>query len=315
VHSTDPAVKKIKAPRDVLRGGLWRDEALSRLDRLESLSRSVFADSTDSHAQLVVSHVDAARSLVNGRAQVREWWTGARVEATWRHMRVAEEMLFESSSGVTARAQASVTLTRGIETLGPGNPQVKELKRILGLQHPAPEDELISAGSVVLAATHALADRQYRELRQFRNGLRILNALLIVAGLCLLASVRVWGWSLLPPTDGLPSNSLVGLAMFFGSLGALFSAIPSLSQMPDRATPFSPVTEQATLKVVVGAWSAVIGLMAVAAGLGSADTSQLSGFAMVAALFGAGQEAITRFADHKAGDLRSSAAPVASAAT
>jgi hypothetical protein len=53
--------------------------------------------------------------------------------------------------------------------------------------------------------------------------------------------------------------------------------------------------------------------MAVAAGLGSADTSQLAGFAMVAALFGAGQEAITRFADHRAGDLRSSAAPAATA--
>jgi hypothetical protein len=303
-------VKKVKVRRDVLRGGLWRDEALSRLDRLESLARLAFSDTADANALLVHSHVDAARSLVNGRAQPREWWTGARVEATWRHLRVAQEALFESSTGAAVRAQASVTLSQGTVVLGPSDPRVKELKRLLSLQHPASEGELISAGSVVLSAAHEQADRQYRELRQFRNGLRILNGLLIVLGLCLLFAAWFWDWSLLPLTDGIPTNSLIVLAMFFGSLGALFSAIPSLSQMPDRATPFSPVAEQATLKVVVGAWSAVVGLMAVAAGLGSADTSQLSGFAMVAALFGAGQEAITRFADHKAGDLRSSASPM-----
>ena len=60
---------------------------------------------------------------------------------------------------------------------------------------------------------------------------------------------------------------------------------------------------QAVLKVVVGAWSAVIGLMAVAANLATADTKNLAGFAMVAAIFGASQEALTRFADRKARDL------------
>ncbi len=309
MHSTDQSVQRIKSRRDVLRGGMWRDEALSRLDRLESLARAEFDDANEVNARLVSSHVDAARSLVNGRSQVREWWTGARIEATWRHMRVAEETLFESSEGVVARAQATVTLARGIDALGPYDPQVKELKRLLGLPHPPPEKELIAAGSVLLAATHKQVDRQQRELRQFRNGLRILNGLLIVLGLALLVAVWVWEWALLPPTDGLPSNTLIAVAMFFGALGALFSAIPSLSQMPDKASPFSPISEQATLKVVVGAWSAVVGMMAVAAGLATASTNQLSGFAMVAALFGAGQEAITRFADHKAGDLRAGAAP------
>ncbi len=60
---------------------------------------------------------------------------------------------------------------------------------------------------------------------------------------------------------------------------------------------------QAVLKVVVGAWSAVIGLMAVAANLATADTKNLAGFAMVAAIFGASQEALTRFADRKARDV------------
>jgi hypothetical protein len=79
--------------------------------------------------------------------------------------------------------------------------------------------------------------------------------------------------------------------------------------VPESATSFSPVREQAALKVVVGAWSAVIGLMAASAALltkGDTPTTptSLAGFAMMAALFGASQEAVTRFADHKATGLR-----------
>ncbi len=40
--------------------------------------------------------------------------------------------------------------------------------------------------------------------------------------------------------------------------------------------------------------------------LATADTKNLAGFAMVAAIFGASQEALTRFADRKARDLGTS---------
>ncbi len=50
-----------------------------------------------------------------------------------------------------------------------------------------------------------------------------------------------------------------------------------------------------------------------AANLSTATTSTLAGFAMVAAIFGASQEAITRFADRKARDLGT--APPGGAAT
>ena len=130
--------------------------------------------------------------------------------------------------------------------------------------------------------------------------------LLLSLALVLLLAVSLWNWPLLPALLEKSQVSLVAVAMFFGALGALFSAVPSLAQVPEKVTTFSPVREQAALKVAVGAWSAIIGLMAVSAGLNSSATapSSLAGFVMVAALFGAGQEAITRFADHKATDLR-----------
>jgi len=71
------------------------------------------------------------------------------------------------------------------------------------------------------------------------------------------------------------------------------------------------VQEQAALKVAVGAWSAVVGQMALRAGLladssvGSAgDAPQqvacMVGFILWSGMFGASQEALTRFADRKA---------------
>jgi hypothetical protein len=40
-----------------------------------------------------------------------------------------------------------------------------------------------------------------------------------------------------------------------------------------------------------------------------ANTTTVAGFALVAAMFGASQEALTRFADHKATGLSDAAAP------
>ncbi|SHJ91697.1 hypothetical protein SAMN02745244_03572 [Tessaracoccus bendigoensis DSM 12906] len=77
-----------------------------------------------------------------------------------------------------------------------------------------------------------------------------------------------------------------------------------MTQAPTNATTFNPVVAQALFKVVVGAWSALVGLIAVAAGLETASTdggaASPAGFVMMCALFGAAQEAITRFADEKA---------------
>ncbi len=78
---------------------------------------------------------------------------------------------------------------------------------------------------------------------------------------------------------------------------------------------FNPLRAQAALKIVVGAWSGLVGLMVVAAGMDGvgvtstgtgaqaaaaaeaptpAQAASLAGFAVMAALFGASREAITR---------------------
>jgi len=87
-----------------------------------------------------------------------------------------------------------------------------------------------------------------------------------------------------------------------------------VAQIPASQAPFNPVWEQAGLKVAVGAWSAIVGLLVVTAGIATApgganSSTSLAGLLIIAALFGANQEALTRFADNKASKLRAAASP------
>jgi hypothetical protein len=285
-------------------GGLWREEALDRIYRI--------VDEQPQPSPEVAAHLDAASELASHRQSLAEWWTGSRIESCWRELRSAEEMLVRHAGGAAEALAHVVSAQRHAKAyLSSDDVMVKALTAELEAKSQD-LDTINALAREVLVASHAASDRQHRELRAFKNGLRLLIGLLALGAVALVCAVELWKWSLLPAVEGFGATALTVLALTFGAVGALFSALPSLAQVPESSTSFSPVREQAALKVVVGAWSAVIGLMAASAGLamGVADGGQtanpgtLAGFAMMAALFGASQEAITRFADHKATGLR-----------
>jgi hypothetical protein len=285
------------------KGGLWREEVLDRAGRLDLELDALSAD--DHHVQKVRNHLFRARAHTVDALHPTEWWSGSRVEACWRELRLAEESMLDLGTESEVRARVRDARTHASFYLGDEDQRTKNLSTLLDRDPLPPNPELVPVARIALASSHETSDRQHRERRSFTNTLRVVIGVLVLLAALLLVAVAIWGWEFLPAVGGEPQPALVGIAMLFGALGALFSAVPSLAQMPARAEPFSSVRTQATLKVVVGAWSAVVGLMAVTAGLTEADTANLAGFAMVAALFGAGQEAITRFADHKAADLSS----------
>jgi hypothetical protein len=170
--------------------------------------------------------------------------------------------------------------------------------------HGDPENLRRAALDAVHAA-HERSDRAHRSARSFRNQLLVLSGVLIVLAGAALA-LQVWVGARLLPNVGVGDTKTLALVLFFGCVGALFSAVPSLAQIPETTSPFNLPRQQALLKVVTGGWSAVIGLLVLDAGLtdGSKGTlSSVGALAILAAVFGAGQEAVTRFADHKASDI------------
>lgn len=301
-----------------IRSGAWRDEAKSRATRLRTEARwlelrdEVLRKARGEPMRVeIFTPLDRVDQLAGqDRVRFREWLSGSQVEECWRLLRQAEEGVLQAvaDDGVAARSQGAIA--HGEERLGRDHVLVTSLQSHLDLGSP-PAALRIAALDVV-RASHEVSDRRHRLMRLFRNQLiGVTTALVLLAGAALLGQFLINENRLVPaPADAELSPTIaLAMVMFSGCIGALFSAVPSLSEIPETASPFNMARQQAYLKIATGAWSAVVGLLVVNAGLvsteagtGAASTS-LGGLVILAALFGAGQEAVTRFADNKARDL------------
>ncbi|QGF23138.1 hypothetical protein [Raineyella fluvialis] len=256
------------------------------------------------------NYLATAAGLAEDGLNPLEWWTGSQIEAAWSQLRLAEENLVRASShdaGVL-RADALTELAHAVSVgVAATDPRLAALREALAA--PAPDLTQLRELTVrVTVAAHLLSDQMHQAQRGFRNQLRGITILLIVLAVVTVAGVSAvpGAEALIPRPDGLAMLPALLLAFGMGGIGALFSAVPSLSQMPQQISPFNTAREQATLKVITGAWSAVVGLVVVAAGISggiTGDPMTVPGFAIVSALFGAQQEALTRFADHKAATM------------
>lgn len=289
--------------------GYWRLTLLAHIQRLELQADSAPLEGV-SKARFT-QLIDNAEKLMDDTQNPIEWWSGSQVEMAWTQLRLAQECLIQGATHASViEANASQALFHARGLLADGDGRVTTLTAALTPGSKPPDKaqlEAIRALSLnVTVASHKVSDDQHRAQRKFRNRLRSVSALLSLLAIALIAAaMRVpipAGW--IPTVKGTTPGQVIVGALILGAAGALFSAVPSLTQAPTNTTTFNPKLEQATLKIVVGSWSAIVGLIAVAAGITTADASSASpaGFAMMCALFGASQEALTRFADHKANE-------------
>lgn len=292
-----------------VKSGSWRTELFGRTERLRLLAENIPDNPRKASA---LTHLGDAEQLTSDGRNPVEAWSGSQIERAWTQLRLAEEVLMTATDDpatVTANARTAAAKAKG--RLHDTDDRVVALSRALAAlpalpNKPTPDQiaEVKAASVEVAKATHEVSDQQHRTQREFRNLLRKLT--IGLAGLAITVIVVALivpvppGW-ILAPTGATPGQA-VCWAFVFGALGALFSAIPSISQAPSNSTTYTPTTVQSALKIVVGGWSALVGLTSVTAGLQPAagDATTFAGFAMMCAVFGAMQEAITRFADHQA---------------
>lgn len=301
-------IRRVLIVADVIKvkAGFWRMELFARAQRL-ARDAEILPEDAQAGAN---KHLKRAEQLTEDRQSIFELWSGSQVEMAWTEIRLAEEALIQAAT------QRDVIVANGHKALAQAKRYIAGSdSRITGLatsmaeaSKPPSEAQLkqIKSLSVTVAvASHEVSDAEHRSQRQFRNMLRqvtltlgVLLAVLVVGSLILTVPK---GWVPVPTGFTTPGHAVVG-AILFGAFGALFSAVPSLTQAPVNSTTFNPTVEQAVLKIVVGGWSALVGLIAVSAGIEPAATgsASLAGFAIMCAVFGSMQEAITRFADQKA---------------
>lgn len=302
---------------EVVKHGMWRHVAMDRAARLGAEVRAMASAHPEVGLDGVRESLERARTIAReGKLEGRRpgIFSPARtIENCWRALHLAEEELvlhIPENDEPRILAAARTAQEHARRQLPADDVLVQALT---GLPEGQGSDAAArrDAAVEVLRASHAASTAQHRRQRSFQNQLRLLCTLLalLAAAAVLVLARRGTPLDLIPIPPGLGGDgAALLLALVAGGMGALFSALPSLSQLPAQSSPFDPVREQAALKIIVGAWSAVVGLVVVHAGVagvetGGADPASLAGWVVTAAAFGAAQEALTRFADRKADEV------------
>jgi hypothetical protein len=267
---------------------------------------------------LITELLEDADAASNEKVGFRKWWWGTEIERAMARLYEVGQRTVDLLPDCELLARAAFACERGSRYLRHDDKRLQDLEalrmRAAMVNPPRPTAGLRSAVVEVLRATSAQSDRTNQEARYFRN------RLLIASVLCFLFAVAIvvvqWRLGederlLVPPKDwhGSAWQFLVAV-MTFGGVGALFTAIPAMANVPSDFSPFNLPYPQALLKIVFGPLIAVIGIaiLSSATALHPAPGTW-SALLLFAVAFGAGQQAVTRYVDHRADAILAAVAP------
>jgi hypothetical protein len=258
--------------------------------------------------------------------RVANWWRGTLVETAYRHMHAAEVQIIDLYDENELRAEIPVAVARAQSAMHREDPRqwtVAELRA-------SPDTMLRPQLRRITTDSFAALDAQHGQLRNFRNILLLSAVLISVLVVVTLAVVARWP-SVMPlcfpnevavgsdpvttAVDGLncptasgttgPSSGDVLVVALLGLLGGALAASMSVRNLKGTTSPYDVPVALAVLKVPLGAFTAVLALVAIRAdfvpGLSSLDSQeQILAYALV---FGFAQQLFTRLLDQQAQTL------------
>jgi hypothetical protein len=278
-------------------------------------------------ARGVRAHLDKARDAAFRREPlpraVTNWWRGVLVETAYRQMHAAEAHLVELYDEHELQAEIPLAVARAQTALHRDDPR----QWTVGQLREFPPALLRPQLRRMMADSFAALDARHGQLRNFRNIL-LLAALLITA---LVAATLVVGFTwprVMPlcfpnavvvssdplmteqdrfncptrsPTDGPASGDILVVALF-GLLGGALAASVSIRNLKGTTSPYDVPVALSLLKVPLGAFTAILALVAIRAdfvpGLSTLDSQeQILAYALV---LGFAQQVFTRLLDHQA---------------
>jgi len=297
----------------------WRQAVQRRRTMLhDELARLELTGTKCEERTLLIDQLLAdANTASQTKVRVVKWWWGTEVERAWARLREVEERVVDLLPETDLLAQAAASSEGARWYLRGDDRRVLHLEA-LRLDAASKTSSAVPSGlrsSIVevLRASHAQADRVNQEARSLRNRLLLASCLSIVFA-ALLVGAQWWFDEvrfLDPPEDWPgPGWALLSIVLLFGVIGALFTAIPAMSSIPSDLGPFNLPLQQALLKVAFGGLAAVAGLAIVSTdALQAGPPESWPGLLLLAIVFGAGQQAITRFVDKRAGEILTAATP------
>lgn len=254
------------------------------------------------------------------------WWRGTLVEAAYRNIHAARAQAIDLYEEHELQAEIPVAVARAQVTLHRADPRqvpVEELRL-------EPVERLRPRLRRLMDDSYESLDRQHGQLRSFRNIL-LLAALVItvlVATTLFVVAQRPTVMPLCFPnevvtdtdptisevdgqncptrsrTDG-PSGGDILIVALLGGLGGALAASVSIRNLKGTSTPYDVPVALAMLKFPLGAFTAILALVAIQGdfvpGLTVLDSQeQILAYALV---FGFGQQVFTRLLDQRAQSL------------
>jgi hypothetical protein len=272
-------------------------------------------------AQLLL---DKARDAANGvdpkPGLLSDWWSGALIEAAYQNLHGAKVEMVDVYDDADLVAEIPEAAARAHQTLQRDDPRRQAADR-LGSRPPAMQRAYLRR---VLQDCYDAMDRQHERLRSFRNIVLVLAMFIVV--LVAITMLAVWGKpSILPlcfpANGGDPTSKLLNcptaknvatesagdifVVGLFGLLGGALAAAMSIRNLRGTSSPYDVPVALACLKVPLGAFTAILGLIAIQGqfipGLSALDSQQQ--ILAYALLLGYGQQVFTHSLDVRAQSL------------
>ncbi|GAA0214596.1 hypothetical protein GCM10010492_10490 [Saccharothrix mutabilis subsp. mutabilis] len=293
----------------------WRLVVQSRLDRVRAdLAALGPPDPLDPESsqwrQVAQQEAAVVEDMINREESrlriVASWWSGWHIERAWRSLHEAEIAVVAAGDGFLGRLPG--LRARVAENLDEDDPRRVALEELRPGEFPLSIEREIVVDA--LRAAFDKSDFAHAGSRALRNKLIaaslvlfVVNTLLGVIGLVNPGLIPMCvGSERLPtvcPSGRTAAGADVWLIQVLGAFGAILSAVVLLLRRRPSLSPYVMIGYQATIKILLGAALAVIGILALGAGV----TTGLIGVASQAALLlwavilGYSQQIATRLLD------------------
>lgn len=306
---------------------IWVQHAVVEADRLEMQVKAArqrrLSREQETIADGVAGLIAAAR-----RAALREdpkprrwnnWWRGTLVETAYLNLHSARAQMVDLYDEYELQAEVPPAVARAQATLHRDDP-----RRVVAVQllkaDPFEPDRARPVLRRLVSDSYEKSDLEHAQLRSFRNIVAISAVLmlaLVVATVAVIASNPTW----LPlcftgdganPTEVCPTSTGVGpraadiiMVAVLGALGGTLTSAMSIRSLKGTSTPYDVPVALGMLKVPLGAFTAILALVAIRGGfvpgLTNLDSqAQILAYALV---FGFAQQALSRLLDRRAQTL------------
>ncbi len=298
---------RLVRPAAPVPGAVWQVRVRTKLDDLYQ-QLTVLSARDPERAGALRAQLSGVEGVL-GRSGVVEWLRGGNLEYAWQTIHSVERGMVALRSPDELTGLLPAYRSAAAQVLPADDKVLTDLDPSAG----TPSDALLRARvQALLLRYHSASDEFHESARRLRNRMLGLSVFALVAEiLVVLVQWRSHDVRLLEaPTDagGVPAWRLLFFVLIAGALGAFLSALPSMITSRSGGLPYKLPFQQGLLKLAIGPLVAVVGIMLVIGGLVETSVSSTAALLGLAIVFGAGQQAVTAFADRRAAELLGPAA-------